>query len=99
MAQLASDWSGTSDDIITSQSDEEEEDDDRSSDADYSPGTLIIDTGEGESDIRRPLLCLSLGEPPESIFFQQHSWGGKVGHYCHVWIWICHAHTHTHTHT
>ena len=51
MAQLASDWSGTSDDIITSQSDEEEEDDDRSSDEDCSPRSLVIDTGESESDI------------------------------------------------
>ena len=63
MAQLASVWSGTSDDIITSQSDEEEEDDDRSSDEDYSPGSLVIDTGESESDIPDIVLLGSLTEP------------------------------------
>ena len=84
MAQLASDWPGTSDDIITSQSDEDEEDDDRSSDEDHSPGSLVIDTGESESDIPDIVLLGSLTEPPfywpsESIFFQHYSGRGGGG--------------------
>lgn len=41
-----SDWSGARNDITTSQSDSE--DGDHSSDVDYSPGRLVIDTGMGK---------------------------------------------------